>query len=102
MEQIASEVSAKIKLGTGPICSGFGKCCDIRTSSWACRVRDVRTRIRATKEQPPEGGPPKAFQLPPTEDFTLANGMKVTLVPYGVVPRVAIRAYPYEHLTASN
>lgn len=45
------------------------------------------------KEQPPEGGPPKPFHLAQTEDFTLANGMKVTIVPYGVVPRVAIRAY---------
>jgi len=45
------------------------------------------------KEQPPEGGPPKPFHLPPTQDFTLANGMKVTLVQYGIVPRVAVRAY---------
>jgi zinc protease len=45
------------------------------------------------KEQPPEGGPPKPFHLPPTEDFTLPNGMKVTLVQYGIVPRVAVRAY---------
>lgn len=45
------------------------------------------------KEQPPEGGPPKPFHLPQTEDFTLANGLRVTLVPYGVVPRVAIRAF---------
>jgi zinc protease len=45
------------------------------------------------KEQPPEGGPPKPFHLAQTQDFTLANGMKVTLVPYGVVPKVAIRAY---------
>lgn len=45
------------------------------------------------KEKPPEGGPPKPFHLAPAEDFTLANGLKVTLVPYGVVPRVAIRAY---------
>jgi predicted Zn-dependent peptidase len=45
------------------------------------------------KEKPPEGGPPKPFHLPPTEDFTLGNGMKVTLVQYGIVPRVAVRAY---------
>jgi len=45
------------------------------------------------KQQPPESGPPKPFHLPETQDFTLANGMKVTLVPYGGVPRVAIRAY---------
>src|SRR6202034_4035927 len=45
------------------------------------------------KEQPPEGAPPKPFHLAQTEDFTLSNGMKVTLVPYGVVPQVAVRAY---------
>ena len=45
------------------------------------------------KQQPPEGGPPKAFQLAQTQDFTLANGMKVTLVPYGTVPRIAVLAY---------
>jgi predicted Zn-dependent peptidase len=45
------------------------------------------------KEQPPAGGPPKPFHLAQTEDFTLENGMKVTLVPYGIVPRVAVRAY---------
>lgn len=47
----------------------------------------------AQKEQPPEGGPPKPFHLAQTEDFTLDNGLKVTLVPYGIMPRVAIRAY---------
>lgn len=47
----------------------------------------------ADKETPPPGGPPKAFKLPPTQDFTLPNGMKVTLAPYGEVPRVAVRAY---------
>ena len=45
------------------------------------------------KQQPPEGGPPKPFHLSETQDFTLTNGMKVTLVPYGTVPRVAIRAW---------
>lgn len=44
------------------------------------------------KELPPEGGPPKPFRLPPTEDLTLANGMQVTLVSYGAMPRVAVRA----------
>jgi zinc protease len=47
----------------------------------------------AQKEQPPEGGPPKPFHLAQPEDFRLANGMKVTLVPYGSVPRVAVRAF---------
>ena len=47
----------------------------------------------AVKEVPPEGGPPKPFHLPPTDDFTLSNGMKVTIVPYGAIPKLAIRAY---------
>src|ERR1700682_3401282 len=47
----------------------------------------------ATKENPPQSPPPKPFHLPATDDFTLANGMKVTIVPYGVVPKVAIRAF---------
>jgi predicted Zn-dependent peptidase len=45
------------------------------------------------KELPPEGGPPKPFHLAKTDDFTLPNGMKVTLAPYGSVPRVAVRAF---------
>ncbi|MBV9300845.1 MAG: insulinase family protein [Acidobacteriaceae bacterium] len=49
--------------------------------------------LASVKETPPEGGPPKPFHLPPAEDFTLPNGMKVTIVPYGSVPKVAIRAY---------
>ncbi len=47
----------------------------------------------APKEIPPPGTAPKPFRLPPTDDFTLSNGMQVTIVPYGVVPKVAIRAY---------
>lgn len=49
----------------------------------------------AQKEKPPEGGPPKPFHLAATQDFTLANGMQVTLVPYGVMPQVAVRAIVY-------
>jgi zinc protease len=49
--------------------------------------------VLGAKETPPPGGPPKPFHLPATEDFALSNGMNVTLAPYGVVPRVAVRAY---------
>lgn len=45
------------------------------------------------KEQPPPGGPPKPFHLAQTQDFTLPNGIKVTLVPYGAIPKVAVRAF---------
>ena len=44
------------------------------------------------KEKPPEGGTPKAFTLPRKETFTLKNGMRVTLVPYGSVPKVTVSA----------
>src|SRR5260221_13693454 len=44
----------------------------------------------AQKQSPPEGGPPKAFTVPSNEIYTLPNGMKVTLVPYGIIPKAAI------------
>ena len=45
------------------------------------------------KEKPPQGPPPKPFHLPPTTDFALPNGMQVTMVPYGIVPKLAMRAF---------
>ncbi|MGH7623119.1 MAG: M16 family metallopeptidase, partial [Gemmatimonadaceae bacterium] len=42
----------------------------------------------AKKELPPPVGTPKPFVLPPKHELTLANGMKVTLVPFGTVPKV--------------
>jgi len=45
------------------------------------------------KETPPAGGPPRPFHLAKTDDFTLPNGMRVTLVPYGVIPHVSVRAF---------
>ncbi len=41
---------------------------------------------------PPVGGQPKPFNLAKREAFQLKNGMKVTLVPYGKIPKVAIWA----------
>lgn len=46
----------------------------------------------AQKETPPAGGTPKAFVFPKQETYTLKNGMKVTLVQYGSVPKVAMQA----------
>jgi zinc protease len=45
------------------------------------------------KETPPQGPPPKPFHLPATTDFTLRNGMQATIVPYGIVPKVAVRVF---------
>jgi zinc protease len=44
----------------------------------------------AQKQAPPAGGPPKPFTLPPHETYALGNGMKVTLVPYGNIPKVTV------------
>ena len=44
------------------------------------------------KERPPAGGTPKPFTLPQKQTFTLKNGMQVTLVPYGTVPKVTVAA----------
>lgn len=44
------------------------------------------------KETPPAGGQPKPFVFPKQETYTLGNGMKVTLVRYGSVPKVAMQA----------
>jgi len=42
------------------------------------------------KQTPPAGGPAKAFTVPAHETYALPNGMKVTLVPYGNLPKVTL------------
>jgi zinc protease len=44
----------------------------------------------ARKEMPPKPGTPKNFRVPPRRTFTLPNGLQVTLVPFGRVPKVAV------------
>ncbi len=44
----------------------------------------------AQKESPPPVAPPKDFRLPAIRELTLPNGMAVTLVPFGRVPKVAV------------
>lgn len=43
------------------------------------------------KQPPPPAGTPKDFVIPAPRRFTLGNGMPVTLVPFGQVPKVTIR-----------
>jgi predicted Zn-dependent peptidase len=45
---------------------------------------------RAQKEAPPAPGAPKGFQVPAPRVLTLDNGLRVTLVPYGTVPKVRV------------
>jgi zinc protease len=42
------------------------------------------------RETPPALGTPRAFKLPPKKELTLANGMKVTFVPFGNIPKVTV------------
>lgn len=42
------------------------------------------------KQSPPPGTSPKPFHVPQAEKFTLPNGLQVTLVPYGAIPKVFI------------
>src|SRR3984893_2338421 len=42
------------------------------------------------KQTPPAGGAPKPFNVPEHESYRLPNGMRVTLVPYGNIPKVAV------------
>src|SRR5271170_7135946 len=44
----------------------------------------------AQKQTPPEGAPAKSFTVPASETYNLPNGMKVTLVPYGIIPKAAV------------
>jgi zinc protease len=46
--------------------------------------------VVAQKQVPPEGGKPKDFTLPQKQQFKLPNGMEVTFVPYGTIPKVTV------------
>lgn len=73
MEQMASEVSAKIKLGTDPICSGLGKCCDIWAKFVGFSHPCFRNRLKPNetrKQRSPQsnaagqdGGTPKTREV---------------------------------------
>lgn len=43
------------------------------------------------RQAPPAAGAPRPFTLPAAETFTLPNGLGVTLVPYGTVPKVTVQ-----------
>jgi len=47
--------------------------------------------VFAQKETPPLGGEPKDFNLPPKSTLTLENGLNVTKVPFGNIPKVTVQ-----------
>ena len=51
----------------------------------------VSTPLFAQKQAPPEPGKPKGFSVPAPHKLTLDNGLKVTLVEYGTLPKVTVR-----------
>src|SRR5665213_3644903 len=44
----------------------------------------------APKETPPAPAPAKNFRVPPHRSITLSNGMQVTFIPFGIVPKVTV------------
>lgn len=47
--------------------------------------------VNAQKQTPPAGGTPKDFKLPEKKQGQLPNGLKTTMVQYGVVPKVTVQ-----------
>jgi zinc protease len=43
----------------------------------------------------PAAGPPRAFAVPASETYRLANGLQVTLIPYGLVPKAVVNLRVY-------
>jgi predicted Zn-dependent peptidase len=44
------------------------------------------------QEAPPAGGEPRDFVVPSGTSFQLSNGLRATLTPYGVLPKVSVLA----------
>ncbi|KHK93467.1 M16 family metallopeptidase [Novosphingobium malaysiense] len=61
------------------------------TAALALGIASVPGAVIA-KEVPPAPSAPRPFTLPQMTTYTLDNGMKVTLIPYGNVPKVNILA----------
>lgn len=61
-----------------------------RTGAAALAIALCAAAALAQKQTPPAAGAPKDFRIPAPTKFTLDNGMKVTLVPYGTVPKLTL------------
>lgn len=55
-------------------------------------LASIAVSAYAQKQQPPEGSAPKDFALPARTSFTMDNGLSFTLVPFGTLPKVHVRA----------
>ena len=62
-----------------------------RSLAVASPLRGPRRRLLKPRNRPPpEPGTPKGFSLPKPTTFTLDNGLGVTLVQYGTVPKATV------------
>ena len=61
-----------------------------RTLLAATLVFGASSAAAAQRSAPPPVAAPKDFKVPAKREFTLPNGMAVTLVPYGVVPKANV------------
>lgn len=50
----------------------------------------LRADQPAVREKPPEPDAPRPFKIPAPTRFSLPNGLKVSLVPYGTVPKLEV------------
>ncbi|MCC7323385.1 MAG: hypothetical protein IT358_06130, partial [Gemmatimonadaceae bacterium] len=60
-------------------------------TAWsAVHAQAPTVATKPARQAPPAPGTPKDFRVPPRRSFDLPNGMRVTLVPYGRVPKAAV------------
>jgi zinc protease len=62
----------------------------IRAVTVALLVGTCLTAQEPKKETPPSPGTPKDFKIPGRTTVSLPNGISLTMVPYGTIPKVAI------------
>jgi predicted Zn-dependent peptidase len=53
-------------------------------------AQEAQAQQAPARETPPPPGPPKDFQLPELRRTTLPNGLKLTMVEYGAVPKALV------------
>ena len=63
----------------------------MRSTAIAAALSMLAFPLVAQKETPPPVGRPKNFSAPVTREFMLPNGLQVTLVPFGTVPKINVQ-----------
>ena len=66
-------------------------CLEAQTKPAAAAPQTTPNGQSARKQSPPAPAEPKNFAVPAGRTFRLDNGLAVTLVPYGTIPKVTVR-----------